>query len=162
MHAHKVKVVISEDHPRRSTVGVSTMSRVLLDSNVLLRLLQRRRLRRTRWNYSHLSGYGDTKVIFRSLLAAPHWQSIRAVSPDWTCPPDTRAQQISRAPLGGETFPPRAFCTRNCRLARVMNLSPLGREARLICWAPVGRMRTQSRQQLKFQALLAERAHFSW
>ena len=36
----------------------------------------------------------------------------------------------------------------------------MGREARLICWAPVVFMRNQSRQQLKFQALLAERAHF--
>jgi very-short-patch-repair endonuclease len=36
----------------------------------------------------------------------------------------------------------------------------MGREARLIYWAPVVLMRNQSRQQLKFQALLAERAHF--
>jgi hypothetical protein len=34
------------------------------------------------------------------------------------------------------------------------------REARLICWAPKVFMLKQSRQQLKFQALLAERAHF--
>jgi very-short-patch-repair endonuclease len=33
-------------------------------------------------------------------------------------------------------------------------------EARLICWAPVVIVRNQSRQQLKFQALLAERANF--
>ena len=36
----------------------------------------------------------------------------------------------------------------------------MGREARLICWAPVVFMRNQSRQQLKFQVLLTERAHF--
>jgi leucyl-tRNA synthetase len=36
----------------------------------------------------------------------------------------------------------------------------MSREARLICWALVVFMRNQSRQQLKFQALLAERAHF--
>ncbi len=36
----------------------------------------------------------------------------------------------------------------------------MGCEARLICWAKVVFMRNQSRQQLKFQALLAERAHF--
>jgi leucyl-tRNA synthetase len=36
----------------------------------------------------------------------------------------------------------------------------MGRETRLICWAPVVFMRNQSRQQLKFQALLGERAHF--
>jgi leucyl-tRNA synthetase len=35
----------------------------------------------------------------------------------------------------------------------------MGREARLICWAPEVSMQKQSRQQLKFQALLAERAH---
>jgi leucyl-tRNA synthetase len=35
-----------------------------------------------------------------------------------------------------------------------------GGEARLICWAPVVFMRNQSRQQVTFQALLAERAHF--
>ncbi len=35
----------------------------------------------------------------------------------------------------------------------------MGREARLICWAPVVFMRNQSRQQLKFQTLLAELAH---
>ena len=36
----------------------------------------------------------------------------------------------------------------------------MGREARLICWAPEVFMQKQSRQQFKFQALLAERAHF--
>jgi very-short-patch-repair endonuclease len=36
----------------------------------------------------------------------------------------------------------------------------MGREARLICWARVVFMRNQSRQQLRFQSLLAERAHF--
>jgi very-short-patch-repair endonuclease len=36
----------------------------------------------------------------------------------------------------------------------------MGRKAQLICWAPEVVMRTQSRQHLKFQALLAERAHF--
>ena len=36
----------------------------------------------------------------------------------------------------------------------------MGREARLICWAPEAFMRAEARQQLKFQALLAERAHF--
>jgi hypothetical protein len=42
---------------------------------------------------------------------------------------------------------------RTCHAAR-------GREARLICWATVVFMHNQSRQQVKFQALLAERAHF--
>jgi leucyl-tRNA synthetase len=36
----------------------------------------------------------------------------------------------------------------------------MGREARLICWAPEVFMSAEARQQLKFQALLANRAHF--
>ncbi len=36
----------------------------------------------------------------------------------------------------------------------------MGREARMICWAPEVLMLKQSRQQLKFRALLAERARF--
>ncbi len=36
----------------------------------------------------------------------------------------------------------------------------MGREARLICRAPEVFMQKHSRQQLKFQVLLAERAHF--
>ena len=36
----------------------------------------------------------------------------------------------------------------------------MDREARLICWALEVSMLKQSRQQLKFQALLVERAHF--
>jgi leucyl-tRNA synthetase len=41
-----------------------------------------------------------------------------------------------------------------------MNFAPWGREAQLICRAPVVFMVKQSRQQAKFKALLAERAHF--
>ena len=36
----------------------------------------------------------------------------------------------------------------------------MGREARLVCWALEVLMRGQSRQSLKFQALLAQRAQF--
>jgi very-short-patch-repair endonuclease len=41
-----------------------------------------------------------------------------------------------------------------------MNRCAMGCEAQLICWAPEVVMRNLSRQQLKFQALLAERARF--
>jgi hypothetical protein len=43
---------------------------------------------------------------------------------------------------------------------RVTDLCAMWREARLICRAPEVFMQKQSRQSLKFQALLAERAHF--
>jgi len=41
-----------------------------------------------------------------------------------------------------------------------MPFGAMGREARLVCWALVVFMRNPSRQQVKFQALLGERAHF--
>jgi very-short-patch-repair endonuclease len=70
------------------------------------------------------------------------------------------ARQISRAPHCGAKSAPRTDITRRSRLVRVTDLCAMGREARLICRAPEVFMQWQSRQQLKFQALLAERAHF--
>jgi len=66
----------------------------------------------------------------------------------------------SWSPLCGARFPPRATRAPDCRLARVVNRCAMGREAQLMCWALEAIMRTQPRQQLRFQALLAERAQF--
>ena len=73
---------------------------------------------------------------------------------------DLTARQISWSPLGGAQVVPRVDGARDSRPARVTPSAPWGREAQLICRAPEVFMRSQSRQQFKFQALLAGRAQF--
>jgi very-short-patch-repair endonuclease len=69
------------------------------------------------------------------------------------------AQQISWSPLLRRNI--RATRQRNSTLttSACHESCAMGRAAQLICWAPEFVMHTKARQNLKFQALLAERAH---